>query len=336
MNNLNHRYEKSLDFVVKILFEEVRENQLEVDIKFENSKDSLSGCYIETAYSHIITISAPSIKVGTESIEAYFYNLLFVPLHEFMHRIYRSTASDNMDFKNTISSLAIAIKTINPEFYKTKHDDFYEEIIADYYAAFKARQFMNKHPRLIEKLQDISDYYELSTELRLINYDFEQMLNYFAKTYKTSPSFALTDNKLINTFFDENKCYKPLNQIVTSQEFALFDDDSKYSILASKSFLISQDYSKLSKEEIELLIDSVNYSYQAELNRALMNETLKEKLETTTYRRRKTNEIEKLSRVLDPILNKKQIRNIAKRKYLKQEMTKLNSLLTTSKTFKKM
>lgn len=335
MSDLNHRYEKSLDLVVKILFEEVRANQLEVDIKFETSKDSLAGCYIETGDSHIITISAPNIKAGTKSIEAYFYNLLFVPYHEFMHRIYRLTASDNMDFKNTISSLAIAIKNINPEFYKTKHDDFYEEIIADYYAVFKARQFMNKHPRLIEKLQDISDYYELSTELRLINYDFEQMLNYFVKTYKTS-SLALTDNKLISTFFDENKCYKPLNQIVNSQEFALFDDDSKYSILASKSFLTSQDYSKLSEEEIELLIDSINYSYQIELNRALMNENLKEKLETTPYRRRKTNEIEKLSRVLDPILNKKQIRNIAKRKYLKQEMTKLNSLLTTSKTFKKM
>lgn len=87
---------------------------------------------------------------------------------------------------------------------------------------------------------------------------------------------------------------------------------------------------------------SVNYSYQNEINRSLMNENFKDKIEQITYENREealktdvgiyTNFV----KIFTPTLNKKQVRNIAKKKYLKQEMTKLNSLLTTSKTFKKM
>lgn len=104
----------------------------------------------------------------------------------------------------------------------------------------------------------------------------------------------------------------------------------------------NQDYTKLTKEELDLLLTSVNYSYQNEINRSLMNENFKDKIEQITYENREealktdvgiyTNFV----KIFTPTLNKKQVRNIAKKKYLKQEMTKLNSLLTTSKTFKKM
>lgn len=37
VNDLNRRYEKSVDFVLKNLQDEVKNNQLEVTVKFETS-----------------------------------------------------------------------------------------------------------------------------------------------------------------------------------------------------------------------------------------------------------------------------------------------------------
>lgn len=54
---------------------------------------------------HLILIGLPNIKATATDEEVYFYNLLFVPTHEYMHRIYQSFFSQAMDFKNTIFSL---------------------------------------------------------------------------------------------------------------------------------------------------------------------------------------------------------------------------------------
>jgi|GEM_PF-4323016 len=342
MNDLNKRYEKSVDFVLKNLQDEVKNNQLEVTVKFETSKKSLTGCYIQKEGEHLILIGLPSIKAIAEDKDIYFYNLLFVPAHEYMHRIYRSSFAQTMDFKNTIFWLERALLVTKPEFYQVKHNDFYEEIVADYYGYSKADKFLKKNQNLIKRLRDYSNYHLLDTELRLINYDFEQLLNYFAKIASTLPLAKLQDNNLFTTFFDDKGHYRKLEEIINCPEFSLYDDDSKYSILASKSFLTSQDYSKLTKEELNLLLTSINYSYQNEINRSLMNENFKDKIEKMTYENReeaiKTNmEIyTNFIRIFTITLNKKQLRNIAKRKYLKQERSKLSFLLTTSKTFKKM
>ena len=73
---------------------------------------------------HLILIGLPNIKATATDEEVYFYNLSFVPTHEYMHRIYQSSFSQARDFKNTIFSLERAFIVTRPKFYMERHNCF--------------------------------------------------------------------------------------------------------------------------------------------------------------------------------------------------------------------
>lgn len=60
---------------MKNLQDEVKNNQLEVNVKFETSKKSLPGCYIQKEDEHLILIGLPSIKAIAEDKDIYFYTI---------------------------------------------------------------------------------------------------------------------------------------------------------------------------------------------------------------------------------------------------------------------
>lgn len=347
------RYDKSKKMVKKLLNKEMKKTndhveilpltkidfllrKLKNDIYFKDIKikdyKEISGLYNMIIYDkyktgvpniyNIIYMHLDVIKNDSKDKYEYLYNLLTTLYHEYHHKLKYVPEKDNQidEFKDNIE---VFIKDHpNLGLYNLYHDDFYFEITANLYSVTKTEEFLNKYPNIYKKLKKQLEYDKIVYQLNYINYDIQLFLNYIYKNINKIKNLPET----LDILYDKEYKFKPINELYKDELWVSYDEIIQKIILSSKSYLNNQDLTKLPQEELQILLDSLKYSYCYELNRYQKNKELK------IYVIKNINIFSKDEITeLQQMINHKLKNNYNKLNYLKKKTKKINDLIISPK-----
>lgn len=278
-----------------------------------------------------LKIFLDDLKKDSKTKEIYLIELLTTTYHEYNHKITWEQATDIPNLRNFILLIEqLIIETT--ELYNAHHDDFYEEIIANIYGIEKSEQFLKRYPNIFEKLKGYIENDKLNYQINLINYDIEQFINYFSKILQESKeksSFFKEEYpyNIVGCLYDKDGAFKRITTLMEDKNWNFLEKEVQYSIVASKSYLRSQQLDHLSKEELTFILEAVDYSYQQEINRSIQNQELRIRIQRFNREIKPT-----LDYIVDlmPILNKKEKRFLFKIKYLEGLHQKIKKQLTSN------
>ena len=280
----------------------------------------------------------------------YLYAIVHTSYHEYNHALFWNNLASTQ-YEQFITILETLIR-LTSQIYNHHPDDFYTEIIADIYGCNKAEKYFKNYPNIYNQLSNEIERYKLYYQIDYINYDAEKFFNYTTKIIKNSTDIAdyLLKNNFIYIYLNDNWSYKlspndPLNNLIKilynkdltfktpnelalSEEWNLYNKEIKYLIVSSKSYLEDIDLSNLALDELNFLLEALEYSYEQELKRLKENENLRVKIEAYKQKNDKYQCLEKN-------YNKVTKRNYYKIKYLQQQITIINDLISNKIVNKK-
>lgn len=167
--------------------------------------------------------------------------------------------------------------------YEIKPENFYEEIIADVYANKKTIGFLNNYPNLKSKLQLYIEKDKIFTDMNYQNYDVQKIINIINKLIKCdSNRYEYFDSifpyGIISVLYNNNGTFKDIKTLMTEKEWNNYPKEVQYLIISSKAYLDDINYESTTKEELEIIEKSLEYTYNLEKKRHQNNEQLKFKI----------------------------------------------------------
>lgn len=300
-------------------------------VEFQES----SGFYDYT--KDIIIIFLSEIEKCSLSKELYLLELLETVYHEYNHKLLWSKNQTEKNLENFILLMENLSMKITNIYENSKHDAFYEEIIANAYSVEKSNQFLKKYPRIYRNLKGYLKNDKLKYQIELVNYDLEKFINYITKIIKNKKEMESLFQtsypyKIVGILYNKDRTFKDLKTLEKDTEWTSLSMEVKYTVVASKSYLKELNLNTLSKEELSFILESLNYSYQKTLKTEEKNKILREQIKAFNK--------EDLS-LLDygedllPLLTTKEKRNNLKLKYLELQINKVTLLLEQRQNTKK-
>lgn len=184
--------------------------------------------------------------------------LILACFHELEHRLQIDCPQKlrkQTSFATTMYDIEKIIILFDKEFYKQKHDNFYMEIDANIKGTENAMNFIN-----FSKIDGINrDYFEaLRTynKYRQLDYDIPQFIKRFNNIVRKYPQILrdkrYISNEQILSFYDENGCFKSIDEIMKKPNVL-----TPY-IISSEMFLKSINIKTISQEQRNFILNNIN------------------------------------------------------------------------------
>ena len=224
---------------------------------------------------------------GTNDIH-FIWKLIKNIYHEYKHAILEKLVKKPSI--ETVEDLIYSIENIidpTDDYYRTYHDDFFEEIQANNYGIKKAEQFLknNKHyQETYQKLKNIIELDKLLHEIYYRNYSFGLILVKVNQDIKDNIRELNTyqDDKhleIVRTLYDKKGKFKSLKELFQTNNWNLLSQEAQYLIIGSESYLDDFDYQNATKEELYLILDALSYILTLEYEKPKYNQEFRKKLE---------------------------------------------------------
>ena len=195
--------------------------------------------------------------------ELAIYRLVEVIYHEIGH--IKQLSFDKYSYNNLFVEVDKYLRIYNN--YYLNHDSYYFEIDASLYSLNKTKYFLEKY------YSNVYDKYENNINKRIDGYnndiflyDSVDKLSEFIGLYRYNKYHFKKDKNLdeissiFDIFLDEKMNYKNISNIINDVRFKNLDKRIIYSFFSVDSFLCSFDYSSLSKDELDIIIESLMFT----------------------------------------------------------------------------
>lgn len=160
----------------------------------------------------------------------------------------------------------------SPTHYDIYHDQYFDEIDANFYAIKKTEEFLKNYPNIYLKHQQYIKQLRAKYEYKYLNYNFQLFFDKFHNIYKKNPEEFQSEHIITQVFYKENSSeFKPINEIIANENFNFFSKELTNSILSSKSFLEQLNFATLEANEKDILISALTYAYQLESDKLTRN-----------------------------------------------------------------
>ena len=333
VTNLENFYE-----IIKSSIKEYHTNQ---NLKLYNLLKSI---ILEIKYSKIATgysvtnkikILLKNLKKYNKNKNQYLWNLVLTTYHEFKHILIELEQYNNPScidyYYLTIENLLRRLT----DCYITNHDEFYEEILANNYAINKTIIFLQEYSK--ETIEDLSQYIEAFTinqKIYSTNYDIENFLNYVDLIIKEKdPINPFLKDKypyyIINVLYQKNKKFKSPKELAQDPYWLDFPIEIKYLIISSRPYLNDIYYNNITKEELEFILESIDYTYKLELRKSISNKRIRNKLTKQIQLTKENDPAYSYYLISIPLLAQKETNNQAKLKYLKKQQEKIRKQISS-------
>lgn len=323
MNNKNTK-----KLVYQILKEEIKEHGIKIDIYVLNK--------IETIFKIIHTVSKLESKTLNNIIESIkdeiYYNqkslagynysqkeisvfldnikkVKLINEEEYLWTLIRSTYHE---YKHVIINehLNIQIKTIEDFYYiigllitptedfcLEKHDDMYDEILANLYGVQKAEKYLKENPKYTKtykKLKNIIEVEKLLHEIHYQNHDihtFINKLNCDVKEVFDKIDFSnlAPECTIISILYNDDGSFKDLFTLFQDEKWHNLPKEAKLLIISSDAYLEEYDYKNAYKEDLKFILEALSYSYNLENRKKLINRNLRNRLEILSKKIERSN-----------------------------------------------
>ena len=315
---MNNKSIKKL--VYKILREEIKEHNVEVDVlpltSLENIAEIIStNLKIKPRNLDELISTLESIKNElyiNKKIDAYYnymsnklkiiiknknkvnetcfiWKLIKNIYHEYRHALVEKLLKK--PYIETKEDLIFAIENLiepTDEYYLTYHDDLYEEILANNYGIKKAEHYLKtnmQYKEIYEKLKTTIELDKLLHEIYYRNYDFQLILEKVNKDIKQNINEInlYPDDKeleIVRTLYNKNGKFKSLKELSNTDNWNILSKEAKYLIISSEAYLNDFDYNNASKEELYLILDALSYALTIEYERPKYNQEYRLEIES--------------------------------------------------------
>ena len=284
-----------------------------------------------------ITIFLSEIEKCSSNKELYLLDILETAYHEYNHKLSWSKDQTEKTLENFIYLLENLTMAITNIYENSKHDDFYEEIIANVYSVEKSNQFLKKYPHIYRNLKGYLKNDKLKYQIELVNYDLEKFINYITKVIKSKKEIeslfqSSYPYKIVGILYNKDRTFKNLKTLEKDMEWTSLSMEIKYTVVASKSYLKELNLNTLSQEELSFILESLNYSYQKSLETEEKNKILRQEIKS--FNKEDLPSLDYGEDLL-PLLTTKEKRNRLKIKYLELQINKVTLLLEQRQNTKK-
>lgn len=282
-----------------------------------------------------IKILIYNLKKDTENKNEYLWQLITSVYHEYKHALIDDCevidCNSHYDFNLLISSLIMEIEDGN--FYNNYHDEFYEEIQAEKYAVKKSIEFLKRNVRIYKELCLYAESERLNIEIYDNNYDVQKFLNKLNKivknTYNKSSLFQqVYPYTIIPVLYNEDGTLKDLSSL--NDEYFWNNNislETKYLIVSSKMYLDCFNYDNATYEEINFIFKALNYTYNLEQKRKFNNIKLHREIDLFNSSLAGKDDLF----IYKYMLEKKELYNNKKLKYLELQIEKVSSFMKIRK-----
>lgn len=253
--------------------------------------------------------------------EEKLFQLLVACYHEYRHSIQEQY--DICSYEGFLYYMDEFVRSKISIDYDLDHDKYSYEIGANLYSVGRAKEYMiNNYPDLYEKQkkeiealeqQYIFDYMTFDPSdliervIKILKFNNKIQDNKFVSKINKKSGFSFIKKIDINDvpavlkiFLDDNFNFKPIKEIKRLADINSLDERIIYYFLSSNSFLESIDLEKLSDSELQLINQSVRYTYVSYINQKEFIE--KQRGNTIKYFTAKisiTNKINKLAEIIE-------------------------------------
>ncbi len=184
--------------------------------------------------------------------------LIYACFHELEHRLQLECPQKlrkQPSFSSVMYDIEKIIILLDKEFYKQQHENFYLEIDADTKGVENAKNFIN-----FCGVNGVNiEYYEalrIYNKYRSLNYDIPQFISRFNNIVKMYPQILkdkrYISNELILSFYDENGCFKPIDELMKKPNIL-----TPY-IISSESFLKNIDKNAINLKQCQFILKNIN------------------------------------------------------------------------------
>ena len=275
------KLEKLKEVAHNILTEEIKNNKLDVYFKvltieeldkfrklYEINKNA-NDCFYSEKENTIVIVINEKEDLDLENL----YDLVSACFHEIRHVIQKSFPQNSYEgFFNTIDY----INSFNYfDYDKISHDGYSFEIGANLYSIKKTKEYLkNNQPEAFNKYNEEIDIIEQIYKCEYLLYNAPSRFNIFMSNFKKHLKMGLirwSNQKkqgnqdiiipdILEIFLNYDGTFKPINQIINHENFNKIDKRIIYSIFSSKAFLKSININKISKYELLLVEEALNYT----------------------------------------------------------------------------
>ena len=246
-------------------------NELEDSVKLKISDTIIRNV---DGYNHKgnIVVFLDKISEKKSTIAWKIFCLVENTYHEVRHTIQKKFDSYNYDgFLGNIDNVLSILKT---DTYYSDYNSFSYELGANLYGVQKAKEYMQtKFPNHYKKISKKIELKEEKYKYDYMMYDASHNVNRLIIELQHVPNIKSKKSvkeisSVLDIFMNSNFTFKRLTEIKSDPRFKSLDKRIIYAILSSPSFYNDIAIEELSKEELELLYKSLNYTHRTYQNQS--------------------------------------------------------------------
>lgn len=283
MDNLTN--EEIRKIITDICNEEKQEHNLETDIyvitPLEDYKKMFQNKKMKLTPSHIATpiLAGGAFNPQAKEVIIYFCKYqkikkinkrLFLAIYTTYHELRHVYQSQMGDFSYEVFMMNINSGDAPNELfdYYAKHDEYYHEIDAISYALRKTKEYiLNNYPEKYETLKEELEYGETRVKKGFTSHDPSDIIERYLYGLKIKLKKARKEKIDLNSvspvlkiFLNDNLSYKSMAEIINTEDFKKLDKRIIYAFFSSETFLETLNKETLSEEQINILLESLEYT----------------------------------------------------------------------------
>lgn len=248
-------------------------NELSSDIKLKLPETIIRNIDGYNDHKGNIVIFLERIYEYKGSLEWKLFCLLENVYHEARH--VTQSEFNSYSYDGFVRDMDSAFRNINEEAYYTDYKNFSYEIGANLYGVKKAKEYLQKKfPSIYKKIEKKIALQEDKYNYNYMMYDASKNVGRFVREIRENPNITNTHSikelcPVLDIFMNSNLTFKSLNEIMKNTKFKELDIKVISAIISCKSFYESINIENLSKEELDLLNNVLNYTHKIYQNQTL-------------------------------------------------------------------
>ena len=230
--------------------------------------------------------------------------------HEYKHAIIDKKVKQ--PYIETVEDLIYSIEKLidtTDIYYRTYHEELYEEIQANNYGIKKAKHFLEnnkKYQEIYGKLKNTIELDNLLHEIYYRNYNFSLTLKKVNQDIKDNIKELNSypedkELEIVRTLYDKKGKFKSLKELFQTPNWNILSIEAKYLIIGSEAYLNDFDYKNATIEELYFILDSLSYVLTLEYEKTKYNQEFRKRLELIS-RTQKDEDLEELDLYIDTLL----------------------------------
>ena len=151
----------------------------------------------------------------------------------------------------------------------------------------KAEKFLKEnktYSKIYTKIKSIIDIEKLLHEIYYQNHDIHPFINKINTDVKNSIKVIdfnslAPECEIIKILYNKDGTFKTIKNLYQTKRWLELPKEAQLLILSSESYLNEFNYQKSTIEELELILEALNHSYNLESKKTIINRQLRIKLE---------------------------------------------------------